>query len=131
MLRLFIVGLVTSTIVGCTAQPQLPSPNLNWTRVSGISAGCVSFAPREREAVDLNILPTPTFEETLEVQLAAEVPKAPRCWYERPSGSVRLFAGDFCGVGIDAFFEQHDSEWKLVKTNDVWTNCRPKERGGE
>ena len=125
MKRLLSIGLTTLTLVGCAAHPLAASPNPNWARVSGERAGCVSYAPRHREAVDINIVLVPAFKEELESQLDAEVPKSPRCWYETPSGGIRLFAGDFCGVGTDAFFEQNDLKWKLSKTNDIWSSCHP------
>ena len=125
MTRLLIFWLTSFATIGCAVSPTSPPPNPNWTRVSGERAGCVSFAPRLRESVDMNILLEPEFESALAEQLGTEVPKAPRCWYETPQGDIRLFAGDFCGVGTNSFFEVHESTWRLLKTEDVWTTCRP------
>ena len=125
MERLLSIGLIAFTIAGCAARQLSVSPNPNWTRVSGERAGCASFAPKRREAVDLNIVLAPAFEEMLGSQLGDQIPKAPRCWYETPGGSIRLFAGDFCGAGTDVFFEQKESAWKVVYTNDIWASCHP------
>ena len=119
------IGLTGFALFGCAAHPLPTSPNPNWTRVSEDPAGCVSFTPRRREAVDINVILVPAFKEKLESQLGAEVPKIPRCWYETPSGGIRLFAGDFCGVGTDVFFERTESTWKLTKTNEIFASCHP------
>ena len=125
MTRFLSIGLTAISICGCVAQPVPVSANSNWTRVSGKQASCVSFAPRHREAVESNVLLTPSFQDLLESQLGAEVPKAPRCWYETPTGDLRLYAGDFCGDGVDAFFEQKNSKWELIKTVELTSTCHP------
>ena len=125
MKRPLSVGLSIFALVGCAAHPLPASPNPSWTRVSGESAGCVSFAPRKREVVDLNIILTPALEQELTSQLGADIPKAPRCWYETPTGGIRLFAGDFCGFGTDVFFEQEGPAWKLRDTKDLFASCHP------
>jgi hypothetical protein len=123
--RLLGQACITVAIAGCVVPPIPPSTNPNWTRVSGEEANCISYAPRRHEAVDFNIILEPDFEKALVAQLDAVDPDDPKCWYETPTGAIRLFAGEFCVGGTDAFFEQQASGWKLVKSNMVWTTCRP------
>ena len=85
----------------------------------------MSYGPRQREAVDLNILLKPEFEEALSVQLDAADRKASKCWYETPSGTIRLFTGDFCGIGTNIHFEQQGSAWKLVSNESIFATCHP------
>jgi hypothetical protein len=125
MARLLTLFLVTMCITCCAAPPVPSAPNPNWARLSGEHAGCVSYAPRRREAVDVNIVLKPAFEEALVAQLDADARKSHKCWYETPTGAIRLFAGEFCGSGTDAFFEQEASTWKLVRTNVVSSTCHP------
>jgi hypothetical protein len=120
-----LILLLALTIAGCAVPPVEPSPNPNWTRVSGKEAGCVSYGPRHREPVDLNIILKPEFEETLSAQLDAGDRNASKCWYETPSGTIRLFTGDFCGEGTDTFFEQEASVWKLARTVPIFASCHP------
>jgi hypothetical protein len=125
MTRVLSLSIAAAIITGCASSPVSVSPNSNWTRVSGEEAGCVSYAPRKREAVDLNIVLKPEFEQTLVAQLDEATRSAPKCWYETPAGTIRLFAGDFCAGGTDAFFEQRDASWKLAKSDMVWITCHP------
>jgi hypothetical protein len=127
MTRLLILTLPIA-IGGCAAAPIEPSPNPNWARVSGEEAGCVSYGPRRREAVDLNIILKPEFEEALSSQLDETDRKAAKCWYETPSGTIRLFTGDFCGGGANNYFEQQASGWKLVGTSLIVATCHPTKR---
>jgi hypothetical protein len=125
MTRALSLSFAAIIIAGCASSPMSVPPNSNWTRVSGEEAGCASYAPRKREAVDVNIVLKPEFEETLVAQLDEADRSAPRCWYETPVETIRLFAGDFCAGGTDAFFEQREGGWKLMRSNMAWINCRP------
>jgi hypothetical protein len=117
--------LVATLISACAVKPPAASPNSNWARVSGERAGCVSYAPRRGEAVDLNIILKPAFEHALLLQLDEADRNALRCWYETPKGSIKLFSGDFCAGGMESLFEEHGDEWKLTGTNLVSITCRP------
>jgi hypothetical protein len=115
-------------MAGCVVSPVGPSAKSNWTRVSGEEANCISYAPQRDEAVDINIVLEPNFERTLVEQLDEADRNAPRCWYETPAGSIRLFAGEFCVGGTDASFENQASAWKLVSSRPVSMICHPVER---
>jgi hypothetical protein len=125
MTRLLIF-LLAVAIGGCAQTPIAPSPNPNWVRVSGKEARCVSYGPLKREAVDLNIILEPEFEEALSAQLGEADRKASKCWYETPNGKIRLFTGDFCGYGTNIFFEEQASAWKLVDSADIFASCHPR-----
>ena len=124
---MLLVAMVISDCVGApnTAISTNPNLNPNWTRASVDVAGCVSYAPRKREAVDLTIVLNPEFEQQLMGQLAESDHQSPRCWYETPEGSIRLFAGDFCAGGIESTFKEQDGVWKLQGTRLVSIACRP------
>ena len=85
----------------------------------------MSYAPRRREAVDLNIIPRPEFEQALSAQLDSADRNSSKCWYETPSGTIRLFTGDFCGLGTNSYFEQQASAWKLVSSDPIFSTCHP------
>lgn len=85
----------------------------------------MSYGPRRREPVDLNILLKPEFEASLSAQLEAAEREAHKCWYETPSGTIRLFTGDFCGYGTDTFFEQQASTWKIASAAPIFATCHP------
>lgn len=113
-------------IGGCAPTPIAPVHDPNWVRISGKEAGCVSYGPRRREKVDRNIKLEPEFEDSLLTQLDGRNRDAGRCWYETPSGALRLFLGDFCGFGESAHFEQQESVWKLVRTDEIFASCHPR-----
>ena len=124
MRRLLFLTLPVA-VGGCATAPVEPSPNPNWVRVSGEQAGCVSYSPRRREAVDLNIILKPEFEEALSMQFDEADRKASKCWYETPSGTIRVFTGDFCGGGTNNFFEQQGAIWKFMGTQLSSATCHP------
>jgi hypothetical protein len=121
-----VLTVVTSVLVtaSCVAQPDVPSANPNWRRVSGVEAGCVAYSSREREPVDRNVIPTTDFASRLLAQLDPADRAGTLCWYETPEGRIRLFAGGWCIGGTQSEFEERSEGWRLVNSSLVSIICK-------
>jgi hypothetical protein len=123
-MRVFTVVASVLLTASCVAQPEAPSGNPNWRRVSGVEAGCVAYASRKREPVDRNVIPTSDFANLLLAQIDPADRTGPQCWYETPQGRIRLFAGGWCTGGTQSDFEERSEGWRLVNSGPVIITCK-------
>jgi hypothetical protein len=112
LLRRTFLFATTAAIAGCYSDPEMP-------RIHTTPEGCYTTISQRGELVNLDVLPIPSFQETLLRMIPFSGPDAVHCWFRMPSNRIMLVVGDSCRPHSEYQFERKDGTWQLADSREV------------
>jgi hypothetical protein len=111
-------------LAACSAQVQDRLPAGPW-RYAEKLPDCFDFKGDHGKPANRTIILDDAFSALLLSKLPAGSVPSPRCWYEKPDGSLFLRAGNFCENPHWVTFAPAGNEWFVSKVEDPFVSCNP------